>query len=159
MKLIFFARIDIFWKSIAIPLSEAKTHWMVNFLHLQNRLGFEWCHTKVFMQNSSQWCLRNIQLLRTTVNWCWWRFTYTFWHNSNILGCTHCLWLFSFGLSIGMPIFSLFSHKDNVHTELTMLLFFQNPYSILTYILQPYHDFQNNVAIFPKVAPVLPFTK
>ena len=70
----FFAKIGIFCKSIAGPLSEAKTHWMVNWLQLQNELNFVWRHTKVFMQNPSQRYLRNIQLLRTTVNWCWWRF-------------------------------------------------------------------------------------
>ena len=49
----------------------------------------------VFMQNSSQWCLRNFQLLRTTVNWYWWRFTHTFCHSINILGCMHWFWLFT----------------------------------------------------------------
>ena len=48
-----------------------------------------------FIQNSSQWCLRKVQLLRKTVNWCCWRFTHTFCHCSNILGCTHCFWLFT----------------------------------------------------------------
>ena len=52
-----------------------------------------------------------------------------------------------FGLSIRMPVFSLFS-QDNEHTELTVLLFFQNPYAIFAHILQHYHDFQSNVAIF-----------
>ena len=51
-------------------------------------VGFLW-------QNSSQWWLRNVQLLRTTVNWCWWRFTRTFCHSSKILGCMHCFWLFT----------------------------------------------------------------
>ena len=73
----FFAKIGIFCKSIAGPLSEAKTHWMVNWLQLLNQLNFVWRHTKVFIQNSSQWCLRNVQLWRTTVTWCWWRFTHT----------------------------------------------------------------------------------
>ena len=43
---------------------------------------------------SSQWCLRNVYLLRTAVNWYWWRFMHTFCHSSNILGCTHCFLTF-----------------------------------------------------------------
>ena len=43
----------------------------------------------------SQWCLRNVQLLRSTENCCWWRFIHTFGHSSNILGCMHCFWLFT----------------------------------------------------------------
>ena len=73
-KMIFFAKIGIFCKSIAGILCEGKTHWMVNWLQL-------------LKQNSSQWCLRNSQLLRTTVNWCC--------RSSNILGCTHYFWLFT----------------------------------------------------------------
>ena len=65
----FFSKINIFCKSIAGPLSEAKTHWTVNWLQLLNQLNFVWDQTKVLMQNSSQWCLRNVQLLRTMVNW------------------------------------------------------------------------------------------
>ena len=45
---------------------------------------------------------------------------------------------------------SLFS-QDNENTELTVLLFFQNPYAIVAHILQHYHDFQTEVAIFPIV--------
>ena len=52
--------------------------------------------------------------------WCWWRFTYTFCHSSNILGCTQCFWLFT----------------------LWFIDFFQNPYAIFAHILQHYHDFQ-----------------
>ena len=92
-KMIFFAKIGIFCKSIAGPLSEAKTHWMVNWLQLLNQLNFVWRHTKAFMHNSPQWCLPNFQLLRTTVNW--WRFAHTFYPSSNILACTHCFWLFT----------------------------------------------------------------
>ena len=66
----FFPKIGIFCKSIVGPLSEAKTHWMVNWLQLLDQLNFVWCYAKVLMQNSSQWCLRNVQLLRTTANWC-----------------------------------------------------------------------------------------
>ena len=110
-KKIFFAKIGIFCKSITGPFSEAKTHWMVNWLQLLNQLNFVWHHTKVFMQNSSQWCLRNVQLLRTTVNWCWWRFTHTFCHSSNILGCTHCFWLFTLWFIDEDASFFHFFHK------------------------------------------------
>ena len=48
----FFTKIGIFCKSIASPLSEAKTHWIVNWLQLLNQLNFVWRQTKVFMQNS-----------------------------------------------------------------------------------------------------------
>ena len=58
-------------------------------------LDFVQRHTKVFMQNSFQWCPQNVQLLRTTVYWCWWRFMHSFCHSSNILGRTHCFWLFT----------------------------------------------------------------
>ena len=85
---------NIFCKSVAGPFSEAKTYWMVNWLQLLNQLNFVLRYIKIFLQNSSQWCLRNVQLLRTKVNWYWWRFTHTFCHNSNILGCMHCFWLF-----------------------------------------------------------------
>ena len=54
-KMIFFAKIGIFCKSIAGPLSEAKTHWIDNWHQLVKQLNFVWYHTKVFMENSSQW--------------------------------------------------------------------------------------------------------
>ena len=47
-------KIGIFYKSIASPLSEGKTHWMVSWLQLLNQLKFVCRHIKVFMQNSSQ---------------------------------------------------------------------------------------------------------
>ena len=75
------------------PLSEAKTHWTVNWLQRLNQLEFVLRHTKIFMQNSSEWCLWNVQLLRSTVNRCWSRFKHTFYHISNIHGCMHCFWL------------------------------------------------------------------
>ena len=51
----FFAKIGIFCKSIAGPLSEAKTLWMINWLQILNQLNFVRVgrHTKVCMQNSS----------------------------------------------------------------------------------------------------------
>ena len=50
----------------------------------------------------------------------------------------------------GCQLLSLFS-QDNEHTELTVLLCVQNPYAISAHILQHYHNFQSNVAIFPSV--------
>ena len=94
-KKICFAKIGIFCKSIAGTLSKAKTLWKVNWLQLLNQFNFVRRHAKVFMQNSSLWCLRNVQLLRTTVNWCWWLYTHTFCHSSHILECTQCFWLFT----------------------------------------------------------------
>ena len=44
----FFSEIVIFCKSIVGPLSEAKTHWMVNWLQLLNQLNFVWRYIKVF---------------------------------------------------------------------------------------------------------------
>ena len=38
-----------------LALSETKTYWIVNWLQLLNQLAFVWIHTKVFMQNLSQW--------------------------------------------------------------------------------------------------------
>ena len=99
----FFAKIVIFCKSIAVSLSEVKMQWVVNWLQLLNQLEFVWRHTKVVMQNSSRWCLWNVQLLRTTVNWCWWRLMHTFCHSSNIFVRT-VLGLSSFGLSMRMSI-------------------------------------------------------
>ena len=78
IKMSFIWKDDFFcqtWHLLYGPLSEAKTHRVVNWLQLLNQLNFVWRHTMVFMQNSYQWCLRNVQLLRTTVNWCCWCFT------------------------------------------------------------------------------------
>ena len=91
----------IFCKSITGQFSDAKTHWMVNWLQILYQLDFVWHYTKVFMQNSSQCCLRYVQLLRTTMNWCWWRFKHTFCHSSNVFGFTYYFFGFSrFSLSI-----------------------------------------------------------
>ena len=53
----------------------------------------------------------------------------------------------------GCKFLSLFL-QDNEHTELSVLFFFQNPYAIFEHILQRYHDFQSNVAIFLNVVQV-----
>ena len=54
-----------------------------------------------------------------------------------------------FGLSMGGCQFLSLPSQDNEHTELTLLLFCQNPYAIFAHFLQHYHDFQSNIAIFP----------
>ena len=59
----FFPKIGIFYKSIAGLLSEAKRHWMVNWLQFLNQFDFVWRQTKVFIQKASQCCLQNVQLL------------------------------------------------------------------------------------------------
>ena len=58
-----------------------------------------------------------------------------------------------FGLSMRMPVSFTFFSQDNEHTEPKVLLFFQNPYtkSKFAHVLQHYHDFESNVAIFPRV--------
>ena len=53
----------------------------------------------------------NFQVLRTTVNWCWWRFTHSFYHSSNILRCTHCFWLFMLWFIYEDASFFYFFHK------------------------------------------------
>ena len=50
----------------------------------------------------------------------------------------------------GCQFLALFS-QDNEHTKLTIIVFFQNPYATLAHILQYYHNFQSNIAIFPGV--------
>ena len=56
-----------------------------------------------------------------------------------------------FGLSMRMSVSFTFFWQYNEHTKVTVLLFFQNPYAIFAHILQHYHDFQSNVAIFPSI--------
>ena len=91
------------------------------------------------MQNLSQWCVRNVQLLHSSR------------HSNNILGRMNCLWLFTHWFIDEDANFFHFFHKITNIRCLTMLLFFQNPYAIFIQILQHYHDFQSNVAIFPSV--------
>ena len=119
----------------------AKTHWMVNWLQILNQSNLVWRYAFRF----------NVKLLRKTWNWCWWRFTHSFCHNSNILGCTHCHWLLTLWFIDEDASFFHFFSQDNEHTELTVLLFLQNLYAIFAHILQHYHDYQSNVAIFPRV--------
>ena len=63
------------------------------------------------MQYSSQWCLRNVQLLKRTGNWCWWRFTHTFCHSSKILGFAHCFRLYTLQFIDEDASFFHFFHK------------------------------------------------
>ena len=106
---------SIFCKSISDPFSEAKTYLMVHWLQLLNQLEVVWRETKVFTQNLAQWCLRKIQLLRTTVNWFWWHFTHTFCHSSNILWSRLLRLVFlafqALVYRCGFPFISLFSYK------------------------------------------------
>ena len=94
---------------------------------------------------SSQWCLRNVQLLKTTVNWCWWRFTHTFCLGSNILLCTHCF-----------RLFMLWFNDEDASFVWSWRCFssFKSLYAIFAHILQYYHDFQSNVAAFPSIVQV-----
>ena len=81
-------------------------------------------------------------------NWCWWRCFVCFCYSSNILGCTQCFSLRGLVYGWECPFLSFFFFsQDNGHMELTVFIFFQNPYAIL----QHYHDFHSNVAIFPSV--------
>ena len=58
--------------------------------------------------------------------------------SSNIFGCTHCFWLFTLWfIDGGCQLLSLFP-QDNEHTELTVLLFYHNPYIIFAHFLQHY---------------------
>ena len=47
----FFAKIGIFCKLIAGPLSEVRTHWMMNWLQLLNQLNFVRQHTRSFPEH------------------------------------------------------------------------------------------------------------
>ena len=102
-----------FEKMFFFPKSISSVGQSQAYLPKRKRIGlnFVWHHTKVFMQNSPQWYLRNVQLLRKTVNWCWWRFTHTFCHSSNILGCKHWFWLFTLCFIDEDASFFHFLHK------------------------------------------------
>ena len=143
-----FCKIGISCKSIVGPISEAKTPWMVNRLQLLNQLNFVWRHTKVFMQNSSQWIDGELILMALHTHFLpqqqYFRVYALFlgFHDEFIDEDASFLHFLSF-----------FS-QDNEHTELTVLLFFRNSYAIFAHILQHYHDFQSNVAIFTSVVQV-----
>ena len=149
-----FAKIDIFCKSIADPVSEAKTHWMANWLQLLKQFNFVWRHTKVFIQNSSQWWSPKCSLVENDGE------LMLMVLHTHILphqqySRVYALFL-PFHASVyrwGCQFLSLFS-QDNDHKELLVLLFFQNSYAIFAHFLKHYHDFQSNVAIFPNVVLV-----
>ena len=105
-KMIFFPKIGIFCKSIAGSLSEAKAHKMANWTQLLNPLGFICRHTKVFMQNSPQWRLPNVQLNDNEL-----MLMALHAHFRNILGYAHCFWLFTLWFIHEDASFFHFFHK------------------------------------------------
>ena len=107
IKMSFIWKDDFFLPKSASSVSRSQAH----LAKRKRRKPIEWTLYGVIMQNSSQWYLRNVQLLSMTVNWCWWCFTYTFCHSSNILGCTHCFWLFTLWLIDDDASFFHFFHK------------------------------------------------
>ena len=90
----FFAKIVIFYESIAVPFSEVKTHWIVNWLHLLNQLDSVWRYAKVFMQNFVSMMSPKCSIVENDSELNLMALTHTFCHSSNILGCTQCFWLF-----------------------------------------------------------------
>ena len=89
---LFFAKIGVFCKSIAGPLSEAKMHWIVNCMASYPR---SLC--KIRLKDVSEvfncWEHRSIDVVGASRTYC---------HSSNIHGCTQCF--LRFGLSMGMPV-------------------------------------------------------
>ena len=115
----FFVKIAIFCKTIAGPLSEVKRHWMVNWLKLLNQLD-------VIPKPLYKIRLNNV----TEMFSCWERRWVDFDVASRPVSATAAIFsdvctVFVFGLSVRMPISFTFS-QHNEHTELTVLLFFQN---------------------------------
>ena len=85
---------------------------------------------------------------------CWERHSIHVDGASNTLFATLFLAFHAFFYRWECQFISLFS-QNNEYLELTVLLFFQNPYAIFAYILENYHDFQNIfVAIFPSIVQV-----
>ena len=85
---------------------------------------------------------------------CWWRYTLHFSTAAILLGVRTVFGFSRFGLSLRMPVSFIFL-LDKEHTQLTALLLFLIMYAIFAHILQHYHDFQSNVAIFPSVVQAL----
>ena len=92
------------YKSIAGPLSEAKTHWMVNWHELL--ASYQGLHSK-FVSMMSPKC----SIVENDGNYCWWRFKHTFSYSSNILGCMYCFWLFTLWFIDEESSFFHFFHK------------------------------------------------
>ena len=103
----FFTKIGIFCKSIACPVSEAKTHWMVNCYQLLNQLNFLCSLCKIRLNDVSKmfnyWERRWIDVDGAH--------THTFCHSSNIFGCMHCFWLFTLWFIDEDASFFHFFHK------------------------------------------------
>ena len=108
-------------KSIASPLSEAKTQWMVNWLQFLKQLNFVWRHTNVIQHVSemfNSWERRWIDVDGAS---------HTLSATAAIFSGAQTVFGFSrFGLLMRMPVSFTFS-QANEHMELTVLLFFQNP--------------------------------
>ena len=103
----FLSKIGIICKSIANPLSEAKTHWMVNWLQLLNQLNNWPWHPRHQGHYAKCSIVENGDDLM-----CWWRFTHTFWYSCNIHGFTLCFWPFhTLVYRCGCQYLSLFFHK------------------------------------------------
>ena len=111
-----FSKIGIFCKSITGPLSEAKTHWMLNWLQLLKQLDFvlasyQGLYAK-FVLIFNCWERRWIDVdgssrtLSVTAA--------IFWGVRSVFGFSR------FGLTMRMPVSLTFS-QDNEHTELTVL--------------------------------------
>ena len=89
-KMILFVKIDTLCKSTAGPLSEANTHWMVNWFQLLNKASYQGLYVKfVWMMSPKCSIVENDgELMLMALH------THTFCYSSNILRCTHCFWLF-----------------------------------------------------------------
>ena len=142
----FFCQIGIFCKSIADLLSETKKHWMVNWLQLLSQLNFV-CRQGLYAKFVSMMSPKS-SIVENDGDFMLMTF------HTHFLPQQQYSWvyaLFSHFHALvyrwGYQFLSLFS-QDNEHTELTVLLLFQNPYG---HVLQHYHDFQSNAAIFPSV--------
>ena len=94
IKMSFIWKDDFFLSKTAFSSKRKRIGWSIGFN--------SWTNWTLYGVISRSLC--NIRLndvsemvnsLRTTVNWCWWRFTHTFCHSSNILRCRHCFWLFT----------------------------------------------------------------
>ena len=143
----FFAKIGIFCKSIAGLLSEAKTHWMVNWPQLLNQLNFVWGHTKVFVSTMSQKCSiaeNDGELILMASR--------TFSATAAIFQGVRTVFSFSrFGLSMRMKVFFHFFHKI---TNIRSWRCFSSSKICTQFshsFCKHYYDFQSNVAIFPSV--------
>ena len=79
--------------------------------------------------------------------------THTFCYSSNVLDCTRYFWLFTvWFIDEDASFFHFFDKIMNILSwRSSSFLFFQNPYAIFAHILQHFHDFRSNVAIFPGV--------